>query len=98
MEEPGADLTPAAQRIRAALEHRVAKGREELAAALDSDRYLDLLDRIDTLVNQPRPDTGNPAGRARKVLAKADGQLNDALDSGVDEELHAARKRYKQAR
>lgn len=98
VEESGADFIPAAQRIRAALEHRVVQGREELNAALESDRYLALLDRIDALVERRLPDAGNPAAQARKVLAKADDQLDNALADGVDEELHAARKRYKQAR
>ncbi|WP_221325667.1 CYTH and CHAD domain-containing protein [Actinoplanes sp. L3-i22] len=98
VEESGPEFIPTAQRIRTALDHRAAKGREELAAALESDRYLDLLDRIDTLVDQPLPDAGDPAERARKVLDKADGQLDTALADGVDEELHDARKRYKQAR
>jgi CHAD domain-containing protein len=96
--DAGPGFEPAAQRIRAALEHRVARGREELAAALDSDRYLDLLDRIDALVDEPLPDAGDPAKRARKVLGKADKRLDAALADGVDEELHEARKKYKQAR
>ncbi|MFI1990151.1 CHAD domain-containing protein [Actinoplanes sp. NPDC020271] len=98
VEESGPEFIPAAQRIRAALEHRVAKGREELNVALESDRYLALLDAIDTLVDQPLPDAGDPAERARKVLAKADDRLDTAVAGGVDEELHEARKKYKQAR
>ncbi|GAA4597756.1 CHAD domain-containing protein [Actinoplanes octamycinicus] len=96
--DAGPEFQSAGNRIRAALEHRVAKGREELVAALDSDRYLELLDRIDALADTPLPDTRNPAERARKVLAKADERLDTALADGVDEELHAARKKYKQAR
>ncbi|BCJ44465.1 CHAD domain-containing protein [Actinoplanes ianthinogenes] len=98
IDESVPEFRATAHRIRAALEHRVAHGREELVAALDSDRYLDLLDRIDALVDAPLPDTGNPAARARKVLAKADDRLDTALADGVDEEVHAARKKYKQAR
>ncbi len=98
IEESGPEFIPAAQRIRAALEHRVAKGRAELGAALESDRYLDLLDRIDALVDRPLPDAGDPAKRARKVLDKADDRLDTALADGVDEEVHDARKKYKQAR
>ncbi|WP_187645920.1 CYTH and CHAD domain-containing protein [Actinoplanes teichomyceticus] len=96
--DSGPEFEAAGQRIRAALEQRVAKGREELAAALDSDRYLDLLDRIDALVDSPLPDAGDPAKQVRKVLGKADRRLDAALAGGVDEELHAARKKYKQAR
>ncbi|GIF06528.1 CYTH and CHAD domain-containing protein [Actinoplanes siamensis] len=98
LRDAGPDFAPTAQRIRAALEQRVTKGREDLAEALDSDRYLDLLDRIDALVDRPVPGAGNPAKRVRKILAKADGRLDTALADGVDEELHDARKRYKQAR
>ncbi|WP_436523691.1 CHAD domain-containing protein [Actinoplanes sp. HUAS TT8] len=98
VEESGPEFIPTAQRIRTALEHRVAKGRQELEAALASDRYLDLLDRIDALVDRPLPDAGDPAERARKVLGKADDRLDTALADGVDEEIHDARKKYKQAR
>ncbi|GAA2685330.1 CYTH and CHAD domain-containing protein [Actinoplanes palleronii] len=96
--ESGPEFEPAARRIRTALEHRVAKGREELVTALASDRYLDLLDRIDALADQPLPADRTPERRAGKVLGKADDRLDAAVASGVDEELHAARKKYKQAR
>ncbi|AEV81855.1 hypothetical protein ACWT_0841 [Actinoplanes sp. SE50] len=93
-----AAFIPAAQRIRTALDERVATGREQLAAALDSDRYLDLLDRIDALADHPPARAGNPAKQVRKVLGRADDRLDTALADGVDEELHEARKKYKQAR
>ncbi|WP_433828481.1 CHAD domain-containing protein [Actinoplanes sp. CA-015351] len=98
VEESGPEFGPVAQRIRNALEHRVAQGRDELAEALESDRYLALLDAIDTLVDHPQADGGNPAERTRKILRKADEELDAATRSGVDEELHDARKTYKQAR
>ncbi|MEV6299462.1 CYTH and CHAD domain-containing protein [Actinoplanes sp. NPDC051861] len=94
----GPEFQPAAQRIRASLEHRIAQGREELVEALDSDRYLELLDRIDELVDgTPLRDT-DPAARARKVLQRADDELDTAMEHGVDEEIHDSRKRFKQAR
>ncbi|MEU4693394.1 CYTH and CHAD domain-containing protein [Actinoplanes sp. NPDC023714] len=96
--ESGPEFEPAANRIRAALEHRVAKGRDELAEALDSDRYLTLLDDIDALVDHPETHGGDPSRRTRKVLKKADRRLDAATASGVDEELHEARKTYKKAR
>ena len=96
--ESGPEFEPIAERIRAALEHRVEEGRAELAAALDSDRYLDLLDSIDELVDRPAGKAGDPAERTRKVLRKADDELDAAMRSGVDEHLHDARKTYKQAR
>ncbi|WP_229072040.1 CYTH and CHAD domain-containing protein [Actinoplanes sp. DH11] len=98
VEESGPEFEPAAQRIRAALEHRVETGRAELAEALESDRYLDLLDAIDKLVDEPVGGAGDPVDRTRKILRKADRELDAAVASGVDQELHDARKTYKRAR
>ncbi|BBH66182.1 CHAD domain-containing protein [Actinoplanes sp. OR16] len=98
VEDSGPEFEPAANRIRAALEHRVAKGRDELAQALDSDRYLALLDAVDEIVDRTGPDAGDPSRRTRKVLKKADAELDAAIKSGADEELHEARKSYKKAR
>jgi CHAD domain-containing protein len=96
--ESGPEFEPAANRIRAALDHRVARGRDELAEALDSDRYLDLLDAIDALVDGSVEGGGKPATRTKKILKKADAELDAATRSGVDEQLHDARKTYKKAR
>ncbi|BAL86006.1 hypothetical protein AMIS_7860 [Actinoplanes missouriensis 431] len=98
LDESGPEFEPVAGRIRAALEHRVEKGRAELAEALDSDRYLTLLDAVDALVDNPGHDGGDPSRRTRKVLKKADDELDAAIAGGVDEELHEARKSYKRAR
>ncbi|MFC7531430.1 CHAD domain-containing protein [Actinoplanes sp. GCM10030250] len=98
VEQSGPEFEPAAQRIRHSLDHRIAKGRDELAEALDSDRYLDLLDRIDELVDAEPPKAGDPVKRARKVLQKADDELDVAMAHGVDEEIHEARKGFKKAR
>ncbi|GLY01108.1 CYTH and CHAD domain-containing protein [Actinoplanes sp. NBRC 101535] len=98
VEESGPEFVPVAQRIRESLDGKAAAGRAELAAALDSDRYLDLLDAIDALVDRPSTPGPDPAKRARKVLDKADGELNAARESGVDEQLHESRKTFKQAR
>ncbi|WP_203797331.1 CYTH and CHAD domain-containing protein [Actinoplanes couchii] len=97
VEEAGPEFEPAADRVRTHLEKAIATGRRDLVTALDSGRYLDLLDRIDELVTQ-RPRTADPAKRARKVLAKADLKLDAALESGVEEEIHDSRKGFKQAR
>ncbi|MEV6343528.1 CYTH and CHAD domain-containing protein [Actinoplanes sp. NPDC051851] len=94
----GVEFPEVAERIRAALEQRVHEGREQLGAALDADRYLDLLDRIDELVDDPGDAPSDPARRTRKILKKADARLDAAVASGVDERLHEARKTYKQAR
>ncbi|MBG0563184.1 CYTH and CHAD domain-containing protein [Actinoplanes aureus] len=97
-EQSGPEFEPAAQRIRSGLDHRVEQGREKLAAALDSDRYLNLLDCVDELVDGPPASSESPAKRTRKVLRKADEQLDTAMADGVDEEIHEARKSYKKAR
>jgi CHAD domain-containing protein len=98
VDEAGPEFAHTAQRVRAHLEHRIGTGRAELAEALESDRYLDLLDRIDELVDRGSPRTPDPVKRARKVLAKADATLDAALASGVEEEIHESRKGFKQAR
>ncbi|MEU8660488.1 CYTH and CHAD domain-containing protein [Actinoplanes philippinensis] len=98
VEEAGPEFAHTAQRVRAHLEHRIETGRAELAEALESDRYLDLLDRIDELVDRGSLKTPDPVRRAGKVLAKADAKLDAALASGVEEEIHESRKGFKQAR
>jgi CHAD domain-containing protein len=96
--DAGDEFAPAAERIRGHLEHRIETGRAELVTALDSDRYLTLLDRIDELVDTPKLEIPDPVERARRVLVKADLKLDEALDSGVEEEIHDSRKGFKQAR
>jgi CHAD domain-containing protein len=98
VDEAGPEFAHTAQRVRAHLEHRIETGRAELAEALESDRYLVLLDRIDELVDHGSPRTPDPVRRAEKVLAKADATLDAALASGVEEEIHESRKGFKQAR
>jgi CHAD domain-containing protein len=94
----GPEFAPAAERIRAHLEHRVETGRAELVAALNSDRYLTLLDRVDELADTPKLAIPDPVARAGKVLAKADRKLDEAMASGDQEEIHDSRKGFKQAR
>ncbi|MEU4624177.1 CYTH and CHAD domain-containing protein [Actinoplanes sp. NPDC023801] len=96
--DAGDEFAPAAERIRAHLEDRIESGRADLVAALDSDRYLTLLDRIDEMVATRKLEIPDPVERARQVLAKADRKLDEALDSGVEEEIHDSRKGFKQAR
>ncbi|WP_430783286.1 CHAD domain-containing protein [Actinoplanes sp. G11-F43] len=98
VEKAGPEFEPSARRVREHLEHRIETGLAELSEALDSDRYLALLDRIDELVDQDSLRTADPVKRARKVLAKADAKLDEALESGVEEEIHESRKGFKQAR
>jgi CHAD domain-containing protein len=98
VEREGPQFTEVAGRIRDYLEAKVAHGREALAEALNSDRYLALLDAIDELVADPDTVEENPLRRARKALRKADRLLDQALADGSDPELHEARKAYKQSR
>ncbi|GGQ65422.1 CYTH and CHAD domain-containing protein [Couchioplanes azureus] len=87
-----------AARVREKLEDDVARGRQALTEALDSDRYLALLDATDALLDEARPGAASARRRARKVLHRADALLDTAVSDGVDAELHEARKKYKQAR
>jgi CHAD domain-containing protein len=92
----GPQFIEVTQRIENHLEAQVERGRAELATALESDRYLTLLDRVDRLAGaevEPRP-----RNRVRKSLARADRLLDTALAHGADHELHDARKAYKRAR
>lgn len=98
VEDAGPEFAPSARRVRAHLEHRIETGRAALVEALDSDRYLALLDRVDDLADQTSLRTPDPVKRARAVLAKADAKLDEALESGVEEEIHESRKGFKQAR
>ncbi|MEV6598077.1 CYTH and CHAD domain-containing protein [Actinoplanes sp. NPDC051346] len=94
-----ADAFPeVAAHLREKLEADVARGRQALVEALDSDRYLALLDAMDALIDEADPDEGSATRRARKVLRRADALLDTAVGDGVDAELHEARKKYKQAR
>jgi CHAD domain-containing protein len=92
------DFPPVAARIRAKLEADVARGQEELVAALDGDRYLALLDAVDDLADDPEPDDAGALRRAAKTVRKADRLLDEATADEEDGELHEARKAYKQAR
>ena len=84
--------------IRTHLRAQVDQGRAVLTEALDSDRYLAMLDAMDSLVDDPEPDDAGALRQARKALAKADRLLDEALAGGEDTELHEARKAYKRAR
>ncbi|GAB2598831.1 CHAD domain-containing protein [Paractinoplanes abujensis] len=97
LDEAGPQFEPVAARIREHLDAQVAAGRAALDEALESERYLTLLDRIDQLARQ-RTVEPDPLRRAHKSLAKADALLDVALAHGEDHELHDARKAYKRAR
>nr|WP_296072603.1 CYTH and CHAD domain-containing protein [uncultured Actinoplanes sp.] len=97
VEEAGPQFAASAERIRRHLDDQVTNGQQALVTALDGERYLTLLDRIDRLTDDAVPEK-DPLGRARKSLARADALLDQALADGQDAELHEARKAYKRAR
>jgi CHAD domain-containing protein len=90
-------LGPVAARVREWLTADTAAARKRLLAALDSRRYLALLDALDGLLDPP-PDRAAPrtlVARARKALRRADA---DVAAARTDPQLHESRKRVKRAR
>lgn len=98
VEEAGPEFAPAAAEIREHLESQVERGRAAVGEALESERYLALLDRIDRLVDDTDRVEDDPLKRVRRDLQTADDLLDQALAGGEDAELHEARKAYKRAR
>jgi CHAD domain-containing protein len=94
----GVEFPEVATRIREHLDDQIERGRAALDEALESERYLALLDRIDRLVDETERVEDNPLKRVRSDLHKADELLDQALAAGEDHELHEARKSYKRAR
>jgi CHAD domain-containing protein len=84
--------------IREHLDAKVAGGQAALAEALDSDRYLAMLEAMDALIDNPEHQDAGALRRARKALRKADRLLDEAIAGGETAELHEARKAYKQGR
>ncbi|MGW6389794.1 CYTH and CHAD domain-containing protein [Streptomyces sp. NPDC055103] len=106
---PNLRLGPVRGRLRTWSAARARGGRRRALAALDSARYLALLDTLDELLADP-PLRKAAARDAHKVLARAVLKDHDrltsrvdralALDPGHDRDLalHAARKAAKRAR
>jgi CHAD domain-containing protein len=94
----GVEFPEVADRIRERLDDQIDRGRAALDEALESERYLALLDRIDRLADETERVENNPLKRVRNDLHKADDLLDQALAAGEDHELHEARKAYKRAR
>ncbi len=88
---------PVAERIRSWLTADLETARARLLAALDSARYLALLDALDRLLDAPPAEVPGEAltSRARKALRRA---RRDLAAAGTDPELHEARKEFKRAR
>ena len=101
-------LGPVASRIEVELRSDHRKAHDELIEALDSDRYLGLLDRLDELVTAP-PFTERADERADKVLTRRVRKAYDRVDrlvshgrpqdpTHVDEWYHEIRKAAKRIR
>ena len=90
---------PIAARIQQRLGTEIIEGRTHLLAGLDSQRYRDLLDAVDPLIEEAagaRVGTRKLRKRATRALRKADDAL--AAAGGSETRLHEARKDYKRAR
>jgi CHAD domain-containing protein len=102
-EPPELVLGPVAARISARSATALAAAVDELRAALDADRFADLLRRLDALVEGPvaRPVQARwVTKRVRRAVRREDRRLDRALASAdvPDDALHEARKAYKTAR
>ncbi|MFG2665293.1 CHAD domain-containing protein [Streptomyces sp. NPDC048387] len=106
---PSLRVGPVRDRLRAWNTHRRARTRRRALAALDTDRYLALLDSVDALLSSPplRPAAAKPAAKPLRKAALRDwDRLGDrvaaalALDPGEerDRALHEARKAAKRVR
>ncbi|HEV2633583.1 MAG TPA: CYTH and CHAD domain-containing protein [Actinocrinis sp.] len=100
---------PVQARITGHFAPREAEARAELIRALDGERYLALLDALDTLLDQPplTPAASRPADKTlpklvRKVVRRVDRRMGEAVATtpGPDRAvaLHQARKAAKRAR
>ncbi|MGR6317287.1 CYTH and CHAD domain-containing protein [Micromonospora soli] len=95
-------LGPVAARIAERFAADLAVALAELRTALDSDRYADLLRRLDALLEGPTARTVDArwvARRVRRAVTRADDRLDRALAGATDDAaLHEARKAHKRAR
>ncbi|MFJ8211539.1 CHAD domain-containing protein [Streptomyces sp. NPDC096033] len=106
---PDLRLGPVRDRLRTWNALRRKRTRRRAVAALDSDRYLALLDSVDALLADPplRPAASRPAARQLPKAVRHDwDRLADRIDSALaldpgeerDRALHEARKAAKRAR
>ncbi|MEV0002383.1 CYTH and CHAD domain-containing protein [Micromonospora sp. NPDC050980] len=96
-------LGPVPARVGERFTAGLAEATTALRAALDGDRYPDLLIRLDRLVDGPTGvvDRRWVNRRIRRAVRRADDRLDAALATGGptgDVALHEARKKYKAAR
>jgi len=94
-------LGPVANRINTDLHSYQLRARKVVAEAMDSQRYLDILAKLERWRTNPpldKPSLTALAKRARRAERKADRRLVEAVDAGDDALLHRARKAAKRAR
>lgn len=98
IESVGADAEAGASLI-AGLEAERAAARRDVVEALSSDRYLELLDRLDGVSRPELSGNEKPlADRWRKAWKRARKSLSALDEDSPDEELHEARIDLKRAR
>ena len=95
-------LGPVSNRINTDLHSEQLRAREEVAEAMDSPRYLDILSTLQQWRAEV-PVTTTPSAkklrkRAGRAERKADRRLTAAVDADDDTMLHRARKAAKRAR
>jgi CHAD domain-containing protein len=100
-------LGPVAAQVTRRFAREQAEGRTRLTAALNSERYLRLQERLDALLDEP-PYTRRARGKATKELPAAISKslrrtgeraaAADAVDADRDTALHGMRKAAKRAR
>jgi CHAD domain-containing protein len=111
---PDEAIGPVTRDIHGWLRADARRARGNLASALDGDRYLDILERLDTVIRRPLSSGSSRRlrHRARAAVRRADRLLDRAVTMtdapGVpmpspvpadrDAALHEARKAYKRAR
>ncbi|MFI5833713.1 CHAD domain-containing protein [Micromonospora sp. NPDC051300] len=96
-------LGPVAARLGERFAADLAEATAALRAALDDDRYPDLLTRLDRLLDGPAREVDRRwvDRRIRRAVRRADARLDEALavdGPAGDVALHEARKKYKAAR
>jgi CHAD domain-containing protein len=99
---PDLVLGPVANRINTDLQSEQLRARKEVAEAMTSPRYLDVLATLQqwraALPLTDMPSVKKLRKRARRAERKADQRLTAAIKGGDDTMLHRARKAAKRAR
>lgn len=82
------------------MQGRRSRARRALLRALDSERYLTLLDQFESEIGSLRPSDGGVSldGLAQKQMKKLRKTADALGDDPADDELHKVRKRGKRAR